>query len=87
MEKVSSYISKRSKVCESADDLLKEDTGRDATDKDLGVLGIDRGPLRVELVDDDVVALAFLLRTRAGEEHKVGLFTDTVLGMSSREAN
>ena len=46
---------------EAGDDVLQENALGDAADKDLGVFGIDRGPLSIECVDDDVVPLTLVL--------------------------
>jgi hypothetical protein len=53
--------------CKAGDDVLTEDAGRDATNKDLGVLWVYGSPLRIELIDHNVVPLALLLVTGIGE--------------------
>jgi hypothetical protein len=53
--------------CKPGDDVLAEDAGRDTTNKDLGVLWIYGSPLRIKLIDDNVVPLTLFLVTRIGE--------------------
>jgi hypothetical protein len=81
------YVCDSSHDCKAGYDILKEDAGRDATNEDLSVLGVNFSPLRVELIDDNIVPLTLFPVARIGEQDEIGLVTDPVLGMSTREAN
>ena len=64
-----------------------EDAGGDAADKDLGVLWVHGSPLRIKLIDDNVVVLTLFLAARIVEQSKVRLIAGTILGVSTRETN
>jgi hypothetical protein len=64
---------------------LQENALRNAADKDLGVLRVDRGPLGVEGIDYDVVPLTLILRARVGEEDEADGLAVAVLCVGARE--
>lgn len=72
---------------EPVDELLKEDAWGDATDKDLCVLRIDRSPLCIELVDNNVISLTFVTGALISKQDELGLVARTVLGVCAGETN
>ena len=84
---IEAYVGDGTHGRKTVDKLLEENARGDATDKDLCVLRIDRSPLGVELVDDDVVSLAFVAGALVGEQNELGFVANTILCVSTGQTD